>query len=117
MYKKQIVTVLFSIFLLSGISVLVQSISAEELLIPDWIRFVATQWSGVKDSDHEFLVGIQYLVSSNVINVNSWEYMTDSYQTPSWTRDIAWWWAYGEISDDDFINSMQYLINQGIIRL
>jgi len=88
------------------------------ILIPDWIKEVASFWCDDKIDDSSFIEGIQYLIDNDIILVPSTSSGYGSSQSiPSWIKNNACWWSQNLISDEDFAGGLQYLISQGIIRV
>jgi len=94
------------------------AVNAPAILIPDWIKEVASFWCDEKIDDSSFIEGIQYLIDNDIILVPSTSSGTGGSQTiPSWIKNNACWWSQNLISDEDFASGLQYLIGQGIIRV
>jgi len=94
------------------------AVNAPAILIPDWIKEVASFWCDDKIDDSSFIEGIQYLIDNDIILVPSTSSGIGGSQTiPSWIKNNACWWSQNLISDEDFAGGLQYLIGQGIIRV
>ena len=90
----------------------------EENTIPYWIKNNAKWWSDNKISDDDFLSGIEYLLTNNIIKINSQNSkVTSSDLIPSWIKNNAKWWSDNKISDDDFLSGIKYLVENNIIKL
>jgi len=90
----------------------------EENAIPYWIKNNAKWWSDDKISDDDFLSGIEYLLTNNIIKINSQNSkVTSSDLIPSWIKNNAEWWSGNKISDDDFLSGIKYLVENNIIKL
>ena len=90
----------------------------EENTIPYWIKNNAKWWSDNKISDDDFLSGIEYLLTNNIIKINSQNSkVTSSDLIPSWIKNNAKWWSGNKISDDDFLSGIKYLVENNIIKL
>ena len=86
--------------------------------VPQWIRNIAKMWSAGELNDYEFVRGMQYLISHDILKVPPTSLASyHSQSIPNWIRQNAGWWASGQISDDDFLKGMQYLVQVGIISL
>ena len=86
--------------------------------IPYWIKNNAKWWSDDKISDDDFLSGIEYLLTNNIIKINSQNSkVTSSDLIPSWIKNNAKWWSDDKISDDDFLSGIKYLVENNIIKL
>ena len=87
-------------------------------IIPDWIRNNAKWWSEGTIEDSDFISGIQYLITNDILNVPVTQQESgDSKEIPSWIKTNAGWWADKMISDDDFVKGIQYMITNGILRV
>ena len=95
------------------------NVSAEEGLIPSWIKNNAKWWVDGQIDDEAFIQGIQFLIKEGTINISS-DVTSDSKSDgniPLWVRNNASWWAEGVISEDDFVNGIEFLVTQGIIQV
>jgi len=98
----------------------VESASEEKVAepLPEWLKLNVEWWSQEQISDDEFIQGIQYLISKNIISVSVITTEEDSSKgIPDWIRNNAEWWSQEIISDDDFLNGIEYLVNIGIIQI
>ena len=87
-------------------------------IIPDWIRNNAKWWAEGTIEDSDFISGIQYLITNDILNVPVTQQESgDSKEIPSWIKTNAGWWADKMISDDDFVKGIQYMITNGILRV
>ena len=93
------------------------SISAQNVAIPDWIKTNAKWWSTGKITDSDFTKGIQYLIKKEIIKVPQTQKETTSKKIPDWIKNTAKFWSEGQTSDSDFIKALQYLIQNGIIAI
>lgn len=87
--------------------------------IPDWVRSSAGWWAASQITDDDFARGIEYLISSEIIEIpkgKSSEEPSES-ELPSWLRNNAGWWAEGILSDEEFFKSIQWLIDNGFVRV
>jgi len=86
--------------------------------IPHWIKTNAGWWASDKISDNDFIVGIQYLVKSEIIRLDSESVEKNSSNIiPSWIKNNAKWWSAGKISDEEFLIGIKYLITNGTINV
>ncbi|AJM91949.1 peptidase [Nitrosopumilus piranensis] len=85
--------------------------------VPDWIKNNARWWSSNSISDDEFIGGLEHLIETGIISVESSQKITLEQEIPDWIKNNARWWANDEISEEDFIKSIQYLVKKGIIRI
>jgi hypothetical protein len=91
---------------------------SEETQIPNWIKNNAKWWSDGTIGDSDFVLGIQYLINQEIIEIPQTIQGTQStQQIPYWIKNNAKWWAAGTISDLDFVQGIQYLIRNGIMRI
>jgi len=94
------------------------TVRAPDVVIPSWIRDVASFWCDDEIDDNSFIEAIQYLVTNNVIVVSATaSSSSDAQEIPSWIKSNACWWSQELISDKEFTSGLQYLIEQGIIRV
>jgi len=120
--RSSIVLILSFSLIASGI--LVPISSAQDALIPNWIKNVAGWWASGVISENEFLTGIEYLVNNNIIlldfvpcNYKIQNQYGDTKSVPDWIKNNANWWSENLIGDTDFINGLQYLIEYKIIKI
>ena len=93
--------------------------------IPQWIKDNAGWWSKNQIDDRTFVLGIEYLIKENFINIpttsSSNLTIEDSNnnerlnEIPLWIKNNAKWWSDGIISDSDFVTGLEYLIKNRII--
>jgi len=87
--------------------------------IPSWIKATATWWSDDEINDSEFVLGIQYLIQEDIIQIPDSEITSKTVvQTiPSWIKDTANWWGQDLISDPEFTAGLQWLIDNGVMKV
>jgi len=120
--RSSIILILF--FSLIGSGIFVPNSSAQDALIPDWIKNVAGWWANGVISENEFVTGIEYLINNNIILLNFvpcndkiQSQYGDTKSVPGWIKNNASWWSDNLIGDTDFINGLQYLIENKIIKI
>ena len=120
--RSSIILILF--FSLIGSGIFVPNSSAQDALIPDWIKNVAGWWANGVISENEFVTGIEYLINNNIIlldfvpcNDEIQSQYKDPKSVPDWIKNNASWWSDNLIDDIDFINGLQYLIEHKIIKI
>jgi hypothetical protein len=92
----------------------VQYATAES--IPDWIKNNALWWSEGAISESDFVLGLQHLISIDVLKVPPTSVSAEkSDKVPEWVKNNAAWWADGTIDDASFVNGIQHLIKIGVI--
>jgi uncharacterized protein YjbI with pentapeptide repeats len=98
--------------------VLVPNVSAQEAIIPSWVKNNADWWASDLIDDNSFVSGIQWLVSNDIIQVPP-TIVSDVSETtiPDWVKNNAGWWADNKISEDEFVNAIQYLIKRSVIHI
>jgi hypothetical protein len=98
---------------------IVPSVSAQEVTIPDWIKNNAGWWANELIDDSSFVSGIQWLISNDVMIIPSTEQGAGDGENviPDWIKNSAGWWADGLIDDNSFVSGIQWLISNGIIML
>ena len=92
-------------------------LDSQSIIIPDWVKEVASFWCNDTINDESFIEAIQYLIENNVISVPlNYDSGGETDQImPNWIKNNACWWSQNLISDDDFASGLEYLIEQGII--
>src|SRR3989304_1905244 len=65
---KLLVLTFFSISLFSS---LIENVSAQEEILPSWLKTTALWWGQNKISDQDFINTLQYLVENNVLTLES----------------------------------------------
>jgi len=87
-----------------------------EIIIPYWVKNNAKWWVSGLISDSEFVDGMRYLISQNVIIVDRPQVEpSEEIIIPVWVKNTARMWANDSISDQDFIYGIKYLIEKGVI--
>ena len=107
--------ILFDIDLQDGGSTSVQA----DTSIPDWIKNNAGWWSSGLIDDSSFVSGIQWLISTGIVNVPPTEQGTGGGASviPDWIKNNAGWWSSGQIPDSAFVSGLQWLISNGIMTI
>ncbi len=97
----------------------VPDVSAQEATIPDWIKNNAGWWSDGLIDDNSFVSGIQWLISTGIVNVPPTEQGTGAGASviPDWIKNNAGWWASGQIPDSAFVSGLQWLISNGVMAI
>ena len=93
--------------------------------IPQWVKDNAGWWGKNQIDDRTFILGIEYLIKENIINITttSSSNLTNEDSNndeelngiPLWIKNNAKWWSNGIISDSDFVTGLEYLIQNRII--
>jgi len=98
------------------------SISLDEIIfepiieIPSWIKSNAGWWAQGQIGDSDFVSGIQYLISQEIMSIPETQSGQSTGETiPDWVKNNAGWWSEGLIGDSDFVSGIQYLISKGIM--
>jgi len=88
-----------------------------DFTVPSWIKSNAGWWADDQIDDDSFVVGLQWLISNDVIILPTVEQGTsDGDNTiPNWIKNTAGWWAEDKIYDITFVAAIKYLITEGII--
>ncbi len=90
--------------------------SADQVVIPSWVKRNAELWSAGQIDDATFVSGIQYLIKDGIIVVPVTESETGAQtEIPSWVKNNAEIWAKGLIDDQTFANGLQWMIANGAI--
>jgi len=90
-------------------------ISSAPIEIPSWVRNNAGWWSAGQIQDSDFVSGIEFLITEDIIMIPPTQSGQGSQEIPSWIKNNAGWWADGLIEDVDFVSGIQYLISNGIM--
>ena len=92
--------------------------------IPAWVKNSAGWWSQGLIDDHEFISSIEYMISNNIMSIDTGgadphnDADSNSVQSiPAWVKNSAGWWSEGLLEDGEFVNSLKYLISSGMIRV
>jgi len=89
-----------------------------EIEIPAWVKNNAGWWADGQITDSDFVSGIHYLISQEIMTIPETQSGESSEETiPSWVKNNAGWWADGQIADSDFVSGIQYLITKGIMAI
>ena len=92
------------------------TVNPPQVVIPDWVKNVASFWCDDKIDDGSFIEGIQYLIDNNIISVSATSSgISGSQEIPDWIKNNACWWSEGLISDSDFALGIEFLVSAGII--
>tara|TARA_Y100000310_G_scaffold338350_1_gene427743 strand:- start:330 stop:1562 length:1233 start_codon:yes stop_codon:yes gene_type:complete len=119
---KYSITLLLVFFMLG---LVIPNAFAEDI-IPSWIKNNAGWWSNDKITENEFLTGIEYLITNDIIVIPSIPasekpeiYIDFSYTklVPDWIKNNAGWWASGQIDDSSFVSGLQWLVSNNIIQI
>ena len=68
--RTEFVFVIFGI-VVSGLSLVIVSASAEESIIPDWVKNTAGFWADNRITDIDFINAMQYLISNKILKIPS----------------------------------------------
>jgi len=95
------------------------SVFPDAYYIPDWIKHNARWWSDSLISDDEFLRGINFLIDSRIIILDTLKIDIlnefPSNEIPNWVKFNAKTWADGSISNGEFIDGIKHLISIGLV--
>ncbi len=92
--------------------------------IPQWIKNSIKWWAEDKINEHDFILGIQYLIRNGVLNPPSSENQTVEdleenqalgLKIPKYVKQTSLWWTQGLITDDEFVDGVQYLMKKGFL--
>ena len=104
----------------------------EKPAVPVWIKNNAKWWAEDKISENDFLKGIEWMISNDIINLgptpavgsikvtesDKEERQTESDPgVPDWIKKTASWWASGLITEKDFVAGLEYLVKEKIINV
>ena len=102
-----------------GLETLTPTPVESETSIPGWIKNNAGWWADGLIDDGSFVSGVQWLISTGVMNIPPTEQGTGTGGNviPDWIKNNAGWWADGMIPDDAFVSGLQWLISNGIMKI
>jgi len=93
-------------------------LSSTLIEIPSWVRNNAGWWSTGQIQDSDFVSGIEFLITEDIILIPTTQSSQGTSQViPSWIKNNAGWWADGLIEDVEFVSGIQYLISNGIMNV
>jgi len=93
-------------------------ISENTIDIPIWVKNNAGWWADDLIGDSDFVSGIQYLITEEIMIIPTTQSGTStSQEIPAWIKNNAGWWADDLIEDSDFVSGIQYLITEGIMNI
>jgi len=94
-------------------------VEQDSLVIPQWVKDVASFWINDEIDYNGFVQVIQYLVEHDVIVVPNAQPSSDTAITeiPSWIKTNAEFWVNGQITDAEFATGIEWLIQNGIIKV
>jgi len=86
--------------------------------VPSWVKSNAGWWADGQIGDADFVQGIQFLITENIMTIPPTESGTStSQEIPNWIKNNAGWWADSLISDTEFVQGLQFLITNGIMKV
>ena len=83
--------------------------------VPAWVKNNAGWWADGSIDDASFVHGIQFLIKTNVLEVDSTTSSEKNDEIPPWVKNNAGWWAEGQITESDFLSGINHLVKNGII--
>lgn len=97
------------------------------IAVPFWIKNNAGWWADGKISDGDFIKGIEFLINSNIMIIDTEKLPEDIYrglaigepssEIPAWIKNNAKWWSEGKITNNDFLEGIKYLVEHGVIKV
>ena len=96
----------------------------EQSKIPQWIKNSIKWWAEDKINEHDFILGIQYLIRNGILNPpspenqsieNNEESQALGIKIPKYVKQNALWWSQDKITDDEFFDGVQYLMKKGFL--
>lgn len=90
-----------------------------KIQIPSYFKNVASWWSDGLIDDFEFVNGIEYLITEEIIEIPNLSGNSNNSENtvPDWVRQNIGWWSNGLTSDTELVNSIQFLVEKGIIQV
>ena len=88
-------------------------------VVPEWFKDNAAWWSDGRLSDADFVNGLEFLISQDVIDVPKDISIseTSGEAIPDWLRTNTAWWSDGILSDSEFLKGVEWLIANGMINV
>ena len=102
-----------------SLETLIPTQTESEISIPSWIKNNAGWWADGLIDDTSFVLGLEWLISNDVMTIPPTEQATEYGATiiPDWIKNNAGWWSNGLIPNDAFVSGLQWLISNGIITI
>ncbi|MDH3488849.1 MAG: hypothetical protein OEL56_00215 [Nitrosopumilus sp.] len=102
---------------LNSIDPMMRHMTSAQNEVPAWVKTNAGWWADGTISESEFLSGIEFLITNDIIVVPSTAVSSESSDdgVPAWVKTNAGWWADGTITDGEFVNGIQHMIKIGLI--
>ena len=98
--------------------ILEEEIPETVIQVPQWVKSNAGWWSDGQIGDTDFVQGIQFLITENIMTIPPTESgSSTSQEIPGWIKSNAGWWADNLISDTEFVQGIQFLITNGIMKV
>jgi len=83
--------------------------------VPNWFKHVALWWTDGSIDDETFLDATSYLVSENIIVVETESTQMNESKIPDWIKNNARWWSEGNIDNETFVDGIEFLYKIGIL--
>ena len=96
----------------------------EDSKIPQWVKYSVKLWALDKINELDFILGIQHLIRTGVLNPPSVENQVEEdieeiqafgVKIPNYVKQTSLWWTEDKITDEEFVDGIQYLIKKGIL--
>jgi hypothetical protein len=96
----------------------------EKSKIPQWVKYSVKLWALDKINELDFILGIQHLIRTGVLNPPSVESQVEKnieeiqafgVKIPKYIKQTSLWWTEDKITDEEFVNSLQYLMKKGYL--
>lgn len=97
-----------------------ESNEEKQTAIPIWVKNNAGWYADDQIDDQNFVAGLQYMITENIIKVPKIEdgyAKVQSEKVPSWIKDVAGFWADDGIDDETFTQALQWLISNGVVKV
>ncbi len=108
------------------------SVMQETTSVPLWIKNNAKWWAEDTISENDFLKGIEWMISNDVIAIETTSTVDNTKisepdkqvgqtestpSVPDWIKKNAGWWASNLITEKDFVAGLEYLVKEKIIHV
>ena len=106
-------------------SIIMPSVEAQELEIPDWIKEHTKKWIDGSIDDITFVNSLEWLAANNIIQTpdlmsvdsdNEFELYKRDVKIPKWIKLTAGYWLEGKINDKTFLNAIIFLYKEEILQ-
>jgi len=95
--------------------------SEPKLIIPSYVKDVATFWQKGQIDDDSFVGTIDYMIETKIITIpdldKTQKTAPATKAVPDWVKTTTKFWTDGVTSDKEYADTIQWLVKEGIIQL